>query len=151
MKIKSQQVLEIHNILSFRGKINSQDLEMLGKDMELKAEEAGAKKVGNPITATFGVEGDILDLELLMPLDRKIDNLNVYNFKERIKIVNALVGMYRGNPGGLQKACDELNQYMIDNKMQPITVGYNVTEYVDPMDIENTQISVYVGISPNIL
>lgn len=151
IEIKQKQVLEVHNVLSFRGKIKSAELESIGKDMELKAKGAGAKKVGNPITATFGIEGDILDIELLMPLDREIESLNAYSFKEKFKLVNALVGVYKGNPIGLQKACDELNQYMIDNQMQPITVGYNVTEYVDPTDIGNTQISVYVGISPNIL
>lgn len=33
----------------------------------------------------------------------------------------------------------------------PITVGYNVTKKMDMLNPENTEIDVYVGISPNIL
>ena len=58
---------------------------------------------------------------------------------------------YKGNPNGLQEACNELNKYIIDNKLQPITVGYNVTKKIDPLDINNAEIDVYVGINPNIL
>ena len=65
--------------------------------------------------------------------------------------MNAVVASYRGNPMGLQNACNELNQYIMENKLQPITVGYNVTKKVDPLNIDNTEIDVYVGISPNIL
>ncbi len=40
---------------------------------------------------------------------------------------------------------------MIVHKLQPITVGYNVTKKADKLNPENTEIDVYVGISPNIL
>lgn len=33
-----------------------------------------------------------------------------------------------GTPSGLQAACNELNKYIMDNNLQPITVGYNVTK-----------------------
>jgi hypothetical protein len=40
---------------------------------------------------------------------------------------------------------------MVENKMQPITVGYNVTRKADPLETENTIIDVFVGINPNIV
>ena len=51
----------------------------------------------------------------------------------------------------LQNTCNELNQYIVQNKLMPITVGYNVTKKIDPVNIIKTEIDVYVGISPNIL
>ena len=45
----------------------------------------------------------------------------------------------------------QLNQYIMEHKLQPITVGYNVTKKTDMLNPENTEIDVYVGISPNIL
>ena len=39
----------------------------------------------------------------------------------------------------------------MEHNLQPITVGYNVTKKMDMLNPENTEIDVYVGISPNIL
>ena len=66
-------------------------------------------------------------------------------------MVNAVLLSYKGNPAGLQNACNELNRYMVDNQLQPITVGYNITKHIDTINVENTEIDVYVGINPNIL
>lgn len=149
--IKVNQELEINNVLCFRGKVKQNELDKLGNNMVAKINEVGAMKAGNPITATFGIEGDYLDVEILQPIDRNTGNIGDYRFKEKIKIVNAVVASYKGNPIGLQGVCNELNQYIIEKQLQPITVGYNVTKYINPINIEDTEIDVYVGISPNIL
>lgn len=149
--IKANQALEINNVLCFRGKVKQNELDKLGNNMVAKINEAGAMKAGNPITATFGIEGEYLDVEILQPIDRNTGNIGEYRFKEKIKIVNAVVASYKGNPIGLQGACNELNQYIIEKQLQPITVGYNVTKYINPINIEDTEIDVYVGVSPNIL
>ena len=90
-------------------------------------------------------------LELICPIDKKIESIERYVYKEKIKIVNAVMMSYKGNPTGLQEACNELNKYIMENKLQPITVGYNVTKKIDILDINNAEIDVYVGINPNIL
>ena len=59
--------------------------------------------------------------------------------------------LYKGHPIGLEDACNQLNQYIIEHNLHPITVGYNVTKNVDIMNLENTEIDVYVGINPNIV
>lgn len=150
-EIKLNQELEVNNLLSFRGKVRQSELDGIGRDMEAMVNEAGAKRAGTPITATYGVEGETLDVEILLPVDGRMSSVGKYTFKEKIKIVNALKLEYKGHPSGLQPACTELNQYMINNKMQPITVGYNVTKHIEPLNPDNTEIHVYVGISPNIL
>lgn len=90
-------------------------------------------------------------VELILPIDKNIGSIEQYCFKEKIKIVNALKLVYVGTTSGLQIACNEMNQYILENTLQPITVGYNVTKYIAPMNIDNTEIDVYVEISPNIL
>ena len=86
-----------------------------------------------------------------MPIDRSIASTDRFVFKNQIKIVNAVVACYKGHPMGLQEACNQLNQYIVEHKLQPITVGYNVTKKTDILNPENTEIDVYVGISPNVL
>lgn len=151
LEIKENQELNVTNVLSYRGKIKQAELENIGKEMESYIQNAGAKRLGNPITATYAVEGNKLDIELLMPIDKSIDSTDKFAFKNYIKIINAVVASYKGRPIGLQEACNQLNQYIMEHKLQPKTVGYNVTKKTDMLNPENTEIDVYVGISPNIL
>ena len=119
--------------------------------MESYIQNAGAKREGNPITVTYAVEGNMIDLELIMPINKIIDSTDKFIFKSQLKIVNAVLAAYRGHPSGLQGACNQLNQYIIEHELQPITMGYNVTKKTDRINPENTEIDIYVGISPNIL
>ena len=151
LEIKENQELNVANVLSYKGKVKQAELENVGKEMESYIQKAGAKRVGNPTTATYAVEGDMIDIELLMPIDRSIDSTDKFVFKNQIKIVNAVVACYKGHPMGLQEACNQVNQYIVEHKLQPITVGYNVTKKPDMLSPENTEIDVYVGIIPNIL
>lgn len=151
LNIKENQELNVTNILSFRGKIKQSELEGIGKEMESYIYNSGARKSGTPITATYGVEGNTIDMEILMPIDRGIASTDRFVFKNQIKIVNAVKALYKGHPMGLQKACNQLNEYIMQHGLQPITVGYNVTKEMDMLNLDNTQIDVFVGISPNIL
>ena len=151
VQIEEEKILEVENLISFRGKIKVEELQKLGQEMENKASLAGAKKVAYPITATYSVEGDLIDIEMLLPIDKPIDDIDKFRYKSKVKIVNAIVAKHRGNPMKLQSTCNKLNQYLIEHKLVPITVGYNVTKKIDALNVEDTEIDVYVGISPNIL
>lgn len=111
LEIKENQELNVANVLSYKGKVKQAELENVGKEMESYIQKAGAKRVGNPTTATYAVEGDMIDIELLMPIDRSIDSTDKFVFKNQIKIVNAVVACYKGHPMGLQEACNQVNQY----------------------------------------
>lgn len=151
LEIKKNQELNVVNVLSYRGKLKQSDIENIGKKMDDYINNSGAKRAGYPMTATYFVEGDILDIELIIPIDKNINSTDEFIFKNEIKIVNAVVVSYKGHPIGLQDACNQLNQYISENNLQPITVGYNVSKKMDMFNPENTEIDVYVGISPNIL
>lgn len=151
LEIKENQELQVVNLLSYRRKVRLAEFENIGKEMESCIQNAGAKRVGNPITATYAIEGDIIDVELLMPIDMIINSTDKFVFKSQIKIVNAVNAAYKGHLMGLQEAYNQLNQYIKERKLQPITAGYNVTNKNDALNPENTEIDIYVGISPNIL
>lgn len=150
-EIKLNQELEANNLLSFRGKVKPYELDSIIKDMEQKIKDANVERLGNPITATYAMDAEGVEIEVLLPINQKMECVGDYKFKEKIKITNAALLAYKGNPDGLQNACNELNQFMVENQLQPITVGYNITKHIDPNNIEDTKIDVYVGISPNIL
>lgn len=151
-EILNNQELELDNLLSFRGKVSNEQLQQVNQEMEQLIKSVEAKKNGYPITATYGVEETILDIEILIPVNKRIEcNNTQFVFKDKLKIVNAVKSVHKGNPATLQDTCNELNQYMMAHQMVPITVGYNVTKKVDMLDINQSEIEVYVGISPNIL
>lgn len=151
IEIKEKQELNVTNLLSFRGKVSQVELESISKDMQDAIEKLGAKPVGSAITATFAIENGTIDMEMLVPIDKSVESVGKYEYKERLHIVNAVKASYKGHPMGLQDVINQLNQYMIDSRLQPITVGYNVTKKMDMLTPENTEVEVYVGINPNVL
>lgn len=150
IQVIEHEILEIENLVSYRGIVNQNLIERVGKDMEQKIKEAGGKNVGFPITATYKLhKNGNIDLELLIPVDKKLENIEKYQFKNKLRIVNALMAKNEGNISNLQKTCDAINAYIIENKLIPVTVGYNVTRI--NQNSYNPEIFVYVGVSDNIL
>lgn len=150
-EILENQKLEIEHLLSFRGKVTNNEMEFIGRDMELAIKKAGAQKIGYPVTATYSIDGGKIDIELLIPIDKSISDTPKYHYKKQLKIVNAVVAKHIGNPAYLQQTCKELNQYIMDNGLTPITVGYSVPQKVDEAEMEKSIVNMYVGISPNIV
>lgn len=154
-EILKNQKFEINNVLSYREKMLEHKINQRAIMMKNFIKNEGSKCMGSPITATFGINVDngnrIIDVEILIPVDRKIDHGEEYVLKEQFKLENALMIRHIGNPMLIQESFNELNQYIMDNHLVPITVGYNVTVNSDAGDIENTEIDIYVGISPNVL
>lgn len=149
--IRSGETLEVENLLSVRDKFRQQELSRIASELETQVRAAGAEKTGYPISVTYGVEGEWIDAEILLPINKRIPSIGKYVFKEKLLITNALQAKHIGNPTELQLTCNELNRHIIDNKLVPITAGYNVTRRVDMLNPNNSEIDVYVGISPNIL
>ena len=60
---------------------------------------------------------------------------------------------HTGNPASLQQTVSEIQKFIQDKKLQPITSLYNVTikEAKTPEEINDVQIDMYVGINPNII
>ncbi|WP_310601577.1 AraC family transcriptional regulator [Anaerosporobacter sp.] len=155
MELLENQEIEEKNLLSIRKNVTQQEIEQVLTEMHSYIKESGAEIVGKTITATHGISSNkgytILDLEILIPLDKEILTGNIYSFKKNFKITNAIKVTHKGNPALLDETCNELNQYIARNKLVPITVGYNMTLTADNKDKNNTEIEIYVGISPNIL
>lgn len=59
-----------------------------------------------------------------------------------------MAATYKGHPVGLQDACDQLNQYITEHKLQSITAGYNVTKKTDMLSPGNTEDRCICGNQP---
>ena len=159
MVITEQETFEMKNVLSFRGKMTQNEIGQYGKMIEKVILENHVRKIGLPVTATFsgeqGKNGEaVIDIEFLIPVDKEIDNKNLtegYSFKREIFLTNAVKLHHVGHPTKLQHSINELKKYITEHQLVPITVGYNVTVYEPqtPLEMDQTEIDIYVGISPN--
>jgi effector-binding domain-containing protein len=155
--VLENQELHMSNVLSFRKMLTpnelQHELERIGKFVE----GGGYAKTGPTVTATFAVEQQngvqMLDMEVLIPLDKPFAPPEGCALKPEILLTNAVSIRHIGNPAGLQATCDNIMAYIQERGLQPITCGYNATvkEATTPAEIEQMIVDVYIGVSPNIL
>lgn len=151
IEIKEGQKLEINNLLSFRGKIKQDEMENIVEEMEKFIIQEDAVRLYPSISTTYMMEGELIDIEILIPINRRIEGDNKYLFKDKLLICNAVVVRHSGNSESLQKIFSELNQYIIHRELQPITTAYSVTQKKDVLNSNDYNIDIYIGVSNNIL
>lgn len=151
------QTLELFNVLSFRAKMTQREIAAKSKEIELVLENNNAHKAGSSVSTTYsvevGAEGEILDIEILIPLDKEVVPPAGYTFKPYFLLTNALMVRLIGNPSGLQDCIKELQTYIDEHKLTPISNSYNVTvkEVKSYLEIDKSEIDIYVSVSPNVL
>ncbi|EPZ37559.1 Transcriptional regulator, effector-binding domain/component [Anoxybacillus ayderensis] len=154
LEILTNQEIIFGNVVSYRGKIKqSQFNEVLTKMIKL-LEGMNVNKEGPLITTTFNVESvgneNVFDMEILIPIDKKIELPKGYVFKDVFHLVHAISTRYIGDPIGLQDVYNQLIGFISRNKLQPITTAYNV--YINDTSFfkgEPPVIDVYIGINPS--
>ena len=154
MNITEHNTLELNNVLSYRGKITPRTMPEVIENMNLFIRSEHAKKKGPVVTATYGMElenGDpVADVEILIPMDKKINSSSEYSYKPIFKLCDAVKLRHCGAPEQLQSSADELMGYIHSNHLQPITTGYNIA--VSPSESSSDLIvDMYVGVSRNVL
>lgn len=156
-QIEENAKLEMKNVISYRGKVTQQQLAQIANKIDEMIRSNKAEKSGPNVSATFAVEMSngkpLLDVEVLVPINKVITVVDGYVFKPIFCLKNAVKIRHTGNPSGLQKTANELMTYISQKKLTPITVGYNVTvqEAASQLDVDNMIVDIYVGVSDNIL
>lgn len=149
--------LKMDNILSLRKKLKQNELSDEINMIHNYLAENGIKRAGPLVTAIFNVEQvngeQIIDIEILAPMDKKNGLPEKYNFKEKFYLTNAVYARHEGNPAFLQETYNKLIKYINDNNLQQITPAYNVyiNEFSSINDLDEMIIDIYIGINPNIL
>lgn len=155
VEVLEHMTFEMHNVLSYRGKMTQQELVEKSREMEEIIQKSGAEKNGGAVTTTFSVEqgpnGAILDMEILIPLNHEIQGPPGYAWKPDFLLTNALLVKHVGNPSGLQESIQELNQFILEHGLVPISTGYNVAvrEAKTPLELDSMEVDIYVSVSPN--
>lgn len=82
------------------------------------------------MTATFGVEENggeqILDVEILVPLNNGVSFPDDYILKKEFRLYNAIYTRYEDNPMLIHNVIHRLVNYINEKKYQQVTAIYNV-------------------------
>jgi effector-binding domain-containing protein len=153
--ILEKQEFRLQNVISLRKKMTQQEMALEMKKLSEYVKEKGADKNGPVITATFGVEqkgfDQLLDMEILVPLNKDIASEKEYKLKKDFYLTNALKITHVGNPMTLQNTYNDLNRYIQEKCVQPITVAYTVmvNDVMDSFKMDEAVMDIYVGVNPN--
>ncbi|MDR1440316.1 MAG: HlyD family secretion protein [Clostridiales bacterium] len=138
------------NVLSFRKKAAAADFQSDFLRIAKFVDESGLTKSGPTATVTYTADagGDgvqLLDMELLMPLNEPFSPPDGCTCKPVFKLVNAAKIRHEGNPAGLQNTMNELLAYIQQKGLQPITSVYNVTvkEARTPLEVDGMIVDMY--------
>lgn len=84
--------------------------------------------------------------EFLIPVDRKFEGNQHYMFKPGFKLVNAVRQRYYGSFDNIDTGLKELNSYISEQSLTPIT-----SPYIMEVDSDNSVYDIFIGISENVL
>jgi effector-binding domain-containing protein len=155
--ILEKQELRMTHVLSLRKRAAAQDFQREIASLDRFIAENALVRTGTTVSATFAAEiengAQVLDMEVLIPLDKSFEPPDGCAYKPEFLLTNAVKARHIGNPTLMQAVAAEINSYIQEHKLTPITAGYNVT-VVEPKsqaELDNMVVDIYVGVSPNIL
>ncbi len=155
--IQSGKELKVENVLSLRKRMTQEEINTEMGKIGKFLQDNEIKKAGSIVTATFAIEENsgqpLMDMEILVPIDKKFDFPGEYIFKPLFHIFDAIYARHEGNPATLQNTYNEILEYIQQNKLQQITAGYNVQvkDFLPGMTADEIVIDVYIGVSRNVL
>ncbi len=155
--VESGKEFIMENVLSLRKKMTQRQLDQEMEKIGEFLQSNGATQAGPIVTVTFSIETKneepLLDMEILVPMDKELELSGDYVFKPLFKVTNAVYARHKGNPAKLQNTYNEMLSFIQENNLQQITVGYNVliNEPMPGLTLDDMIIDVYIGINPNIL
>lgn len=150
--IKENQELHYKNLLSFRGKFTEKDMQKKIKKLDKFINDNNLTITGPKISTTYSLTQSTVDLEILIPVDKEFKETDQFKFKPELKLINALKSTHKGNPQGFNNTVIEMEKYIQDKKLMPITSLYsvNVTEVTCVEDIDKFHTDIFIAINPNI-
>lgn len=155
MKIGKE--FKIENVLSLRKKMTQAQIQQEMMSIGEFLEQNNYKKNGPIVTATFAIDQSngqpLLDMEILVPIDKPAKLYGEYKLKDVFHLMNAVYTRHEGNPNTLEITYNELNQYISENGLQPITAAYNVNvvDLHPGQSMDDMIVDVYIGVNPSIL
>lgn len=151
MNIITEQWFEQRDLLSYKTRVERDRLPDLIAYVQKNIDSVGLCAVGDII---FSVEEEvsepdisIVNVELLVPVNKNFRSSSRYVFKPVFRLENAVLVKYCGQFDKLYDAHRKLSEYLVCNRMQPITKIYHVLRSLRE---DNGVIDMFVGVNGNV-
>ena len=149
--ILENQRLEIPNVISFRDKMTINDFNNKVLELQNYIRENNLEERGYRFSSVYSTEDQYIDMEIFIPVERKIDVPKIYNFYENFILEDALKYKVIGNPNNNQEKLQELKKYIDDNgfiKKSPVYIVTitDLTKISTLQELENVEIDIYVEV-----
>lgn len=150
--VEEGQQLLLRNVLSFRKNLDQQSLIEISKEIDEIIAKNEARKDGSVVTVTHNVTVEngqqFIDIEMMIPLNKKIDVPNEFAFLPEFSLKDALKIRIVGSPQQMQDAVGILKEYIQNKNLKPNTPLYVVTvkEAKTQLDIEDMITDLYTGV-----
>ena len=157
IKVNNDCEYKMENVLSIRKKMTQQEIQQTLSDMGNVIATLGVNKNGPLVTTTYSMEqtptGPILDMEILVPLDKEVTVSEPYILKPLFHLKYAVHARHEGNPQLLQNTLNQMMAYIQENKLTQITSVYSVNiKELQPGDSMNDMVTdLYIGVNPSVL
>lgn len=151
MKIVEKQNLIVESLLSYKTRTTYNKLAALIKHVDKSLPLIGMKRTGNIIFTitenSYGCDEPIIDVEIMIPVNRPFKSNEYYVYKPKIVLHNAVMGQCVEVSDALSKAKKELQEYLCKKDYSSLTNYYFIIDgecNVHPVDI-------YVSINENVV
>lgn len=148
---------KMENVLSIRKKMTQQEIQKTLSDIGNVIATLGANKNGPLVTSTYAMEqtltGSILDMEILVPLDKEVTVQEPFIQKPLFHLKYAIHARHEGNPQLLQNTLNQMMAYIKENKLTQITSVYsvNIKELKPGDSMDDMVTDLYIGVNPSVL
>lgn len=133
MQFLEQQYIEMENVLSYKARVDVNRLGDILKFAENNIDALGLDVTGNILFTVNESHKDgvrnIMDIEILVPVNKAFKSSEQYIYKPSFKLVNAVSVRYCGLYSEVDSASCLLMDFLRRNDLQPISgVYYKVIE-----------------------
>jgi len=155
MQVLEKQTLSVQNVISTRRTVTQEKAQEVMLGLMKYVDASGAKKAGSPISVTYSVDAGtkMMDVELYLPIDKEVPSNGDYTFKPELCLHNCVKITHKGHPMRLQSCTDELNAYILKNKLAPVSPGFMVNRYevTRQEDLDLFEVDIYVSVAPTVI
>ena len=126
MNILNNCQIKYNYVLVFRGIVTQNECEKITRDMESFVLSKRVQRVDGTITATHEIYDEKADFEIIMPIDREIEDIESNTFKlvKNFKIENCVMINCDGNLENVEEQIDRLYKYIEENNLKIGSPGY---------------------------
>lgn len=158
MIVETGKEFMYENLVSTRIKGTQADINARLAAMFSYLHDRSVNKAGPIISTTHSIEraGDTIvqDVEYFIPVDRYVELDYKYDFKHKLRLVNAAHVRHKGQLETLQGTCAQLMTYLQEKNLHSITPLFTVMTK-EPEALQGAMsepiVDIYIGINPCIL